>query len=274
VDELLVGRDRRTEGVAQACIRRAQAAWDDRPGAVGLELLQVVEQILARRAARAVRIAGLDVLVVDLDLALVEHVDGRVVRGDLLARRVGLGQREGVVGGDQARPGADERVVGRVALLGRRERDIAEGAGGDQRHPSDHGGRKPRGLRAPYLDRRDCRLFTRGRLESGQGDDSFHLGVGCHWGSSSWNPKLTATAPTVSWIGSHPQSQPGVETGLKTELWFGRVGGMKLVRRFIEDPRAGDAVVVVLATWFVLGGYGVVVPADPVPVRRVRGRAP
>jgi len=30
---------------------------------------------------------------------------------------------------------------------------------------------------------------------------------------------------------------------------------VKLVRRFIEDPRAVDAVVVVLATWFVLGGY-------------------
>ena len=27
------------------------------------------------------------------------------------------------------------------------------------------------------------------------------------------------------------------------------------MRRFIEDPRAVDAVVVVLATWFVLGGY-------------------
>jgi len=28
---------------------------------------------------------------------------------------------------------------------------------------------------------------------------------------------------------------------------------LKVVRRFIEDPRAVDAVVVVLATWFVLG---------------------
>jgi hypothetical protein len=30
---------------------------------------------------------------------------------------------------------------------------------------------------------------------------------------------------------------------------------VKLLRRFVEDPRAVDAVVVVLATWFVLGGY-------------------
>ncbi|HKW59462.1 MAG TPA: hypothetical protein VJR46_06880 [Candidatus Dormibacteraeota bacterium] len=30
---------------------------------------------------------------------------------------------------------------------------------------------------------------------------------------------------------------------------------MKLLRRFVEDPRAVDAVVVVLSTWFVLGGY-------------------
>src|SRR5216683_1870772 len=30
---------------------------------------------------------------------------------------------------------------------------------------------------------------------------------------------------------------------------------LKVVRRFIEDPRAVDAVVVVLATWFVLGAY-------------------
>jgi hypothetical protein len=30
---------------------------------------------------------------------------------------------------------------------------------------------------------------------------------------------------------------------------------VKLLRRFVEDPRAVDAVVVVLSTWFVLGGY-------------------
>ena len=30
---------------------------------------------------------------------------------------------------------------------------------------------------------------------------------------------------------------------------------MKLLRRYVEDPRAVDAVVVLLATWFVLGGY-------------------
>ena len=30
---------------------------------------------------------------------------------------------------------------------------------------------------------------------------------------------------------------------------------MKFLRRFVEDPRAVDAVVVVLSTWFVLGGY-------------------
>ena len=28
----------------------------------------------------------------------------------------------------------------------------------------------------------------------------------------------------------------------------------KFLRRFVEDPRAVDAIVVVLATWFVLGG--------------------
>jgi len=31
--------------------------------------------------------------------------------------------------------------------------------------------------------------------------------------------------------------------------------GVKVMRRFVEEPRAVDAVVVVLATWFVLGGY-------------------
>lgn len=33
------------------------------------------------------------------------------------------------------------------------------------------------------------------------------------------------------------------------------VGTVKLLRRLVEDPRAVDAVVVVLSTWFVLGGY-------------------
>src|SRR5438309_1073821 len=30
---------------------------------------------------------------------------------------------------------------------------------------------------------------------------------------------------------------------------------MKFLRRLLEDPRAVDSVVVVLATWFLLGGY-------------------
>jgi len=33
------------------------------------------------------------------------------------------------------------------------------------------------------------------------------------------------------------------------------VGTVKVLRRFVDDPGAVDAVVVVLATWFVLGGY-------------------
>lgn len=33
------------------------------------------------------------------------------------------------------------------------------------------------------------------------------------------------------------------------------VGTLKVLRRFVDDPRAVDAVVIVLATWFVLGGY-------------------
>jgi len=36
--------------------------------------------------------------------------------------------------------------------------------------------------------------------------------------------------------------------------WPG-VGSLKLIRRFVDDPRTIDAVVVVLGTWFVLGGY-------------------
>ena len=33
------------------------------------------------------------------------------------------------------------------------------------------------------------------------------------------------------------------------------VGTVKVLRRFVDDPGAVDAVVIVLATWFVLGGY-------------------
>ena len=43
---------------------------------------------------------------------------------------------------------------------------------------------------------------------------------------------------------------------LKRQLWFGRGRErVKLLRRFVEDPVAVDAVVVVLATSFVLGAY-------------------
>src|SRR5438477_421494 len=38
-------------------------------------------------------------------------------------------------------------------------------------------------------------------------------------------------------------------------VWLAGVGTVKLLRRFVDDPGAVDAVVVVLATWFVLGGY-------------------
>src|SRR5256714_4314791 len=38
-------------------------------------------------------------------------------------------------------------------------------------------------------------------------------------------------------------------------VWLARVGKVKVLRRFVEDPGAVDAVVIVLATWFVLGGY-------------------
>src|SRR5437588_12016613 len=38
-------------------------------------------------------------------------------------------------------------------------------------------------------------------------------------------------------------------------VWLPRVGTVKVLRRFVDDPGAVDAVVIVLATWFVLGGY-------------------
>src|SRR5256714_4891452 len=38
-------------------------------------------------------------------------------------------------------------------------------------------------------------------------------------------------------------------------VWLARVGKVKVLRRFVDDPGAVDAVVIVLATWFVLGGY-------------------
>src|SRR5213592_244293 len=40
----------------------------------------------------------------------------------------------------------------------------------------------------------------------------------------------------------------------------------KFLRRFVEDPRAVDAIVVVLATWFVLGAYVVAYAHDPAQV--------
>src|SRR5438270_13046874 len=78
-------------------------------------------------------------------------------------------------------------------------------------------------------------------------------------GPSSWNTRWPATQPRVPRKRSQSQSQAGVEIGLKKAGrggygWPG-VGMVKLLRRFVDDPGAVDAVVVVLATWFVRGGY-------------------
>src|SRR5262249_19118214 len=76
------------------------------------------------------------------------------------------------------------------------------------------------------------------------------------WGiSSSLNTYRPATGPRFPGIRSHKQSQAVSKQVSKRGYGLRGVGTVKLWRRFIQEPRAVDAVVVVLSTWFVLGGY-------------------
>ena len=55
---------------------------------------------------------------------------------------------------------------------------------------------------------------------------------------------------------SHKQSRSRLEIGVKRGYGCGGEGlAVKVLRRFVEDAKAIDAVVVLLSTWFVLGAY-------------------